>query len=101
MFELANLTTLIMIIGILVGLTNIFTEVLKKVWDNFPSSLLALVIALSLTLIAYFGYNTYNGFAVTWYYVIAAVVVGFMVAYAAMFGFDKLKEIVSSWQYKN
>ena len=30
--------------------------------------------------------------AVVWYMVFAAVVLAFMVAYAAMFGFDKLKE---------
>lgn len=29
---------------------------------------------------------------IVWYMVFAAVVLAFMVAYAAMFGFDKLKE---------
>lgn len=30
-----------------------------------------------------------------WYMVFAAVVLAFMVAYAAMFGFDKLKEALA------
>ena len=32
------------------------------------------------------------GVAVTWYMVVAAVVMGVFVAYAAMFGFDKLRQ---------
>ena len=31
----------------------------------------------------------------TWYAVVALIVLGFMVAYASMFGFDKLKEIMN------
>ena len=40
-----------------------------------------------------------TGIGVTWYMVVAAVVVGMMVAYAAMFGFDKLKEALD-WRNK-
>ena len=32
--------------------------------------------------------------------VAAAIVVGFMVAYAAMFGFDKLKEVIMQMEKK-
>lgn len=34
-----------------------------------------------------------------WYIIVALVIIGFMVAYAAMFGFDKLKEIMN-WEAK-
>lgn len=98
MSQLINVTTLLFVIGILVGVTNILTEVLKKVlWNKIPSSLLALVISLAVTLIAFFAYCAMYSIAITWYYVAAAIVVGFMVAYAAMFGFDKLKEVIESW----
>lgn len=48
------------------------------------------------------GAKTYTGggLAVVWYMVVAAVVVGFMVAYAAMFGFDKLKEAIAQIEKK-
>lgn len=98
MSQLINVTTLLFVIGILVGVTNILTEVLKKVlWNKIPSSLLALVISLAVTLIAFFAYCAMYSIVITWYYVAAAIVVGFMVAYAAMFGFDKLKEVIESW----
>lgn len=99
MSQLINVTTLITVIGVLMGITNILTQVLKQVlWDKIPSSLLAFVIAQAITLAAFFGYCAIYSIVVTWYYVVAAVVVGFMVAYAAMFGFDKLKEILQSFE---
>ena len=42
-----------------------------------------------------------SAYAVMWYYVAAAVVVGFAVAYAAMFGFDKLKEALGQIKKNN
>jgi len=39
-------------------------------------------------------YCAIKDISVTWYYITGAIAVGFMVAYAAMFGFDKLKEIL-------
>ena len=36
-----------------------------------------------------------RGASLTWYLIAAAVVLGLIVAYAAMFGFDKLKELLT------
>jgi len=92
-------TTLIAIIGVLVGLVNIITQVIKKItWDKIPSSLLAFIISEALTVVAFFAYMAYFQYPVIWYYVVAAVIVGFMVTFAAMFGFDKLKEIMINWE---
>lgn len=61
----------------------------------------AIIVAMVLTLVAFFGYMAFMGYAVMWYYVAAAVVVGFAVAYAAMFGFDKLKEALGQIKKNN
>ncbi len=91
------ITALVTIIGVLVALVNIIVEVIKKAtWDKIPTSLLAVIVSLALTLVAFFAWAAYSGIPILWYYVVAAVIVGFMVAYAAMFGFDKLKEILSN-----
>jgi hypothetical protein len=88
MESVLNWSVIISIIGVLVVLTNIVVQVLKKVtWDK-----LAMIVSLVLTLGAFFAYCSIKGIAVVWYMVFAAVVLAFMVAYAAMFGFDKLKE---------
>lgn len=82
---------LMLAIGGLVILTNIIVEVLKKVtWDKISTNVLAVLVALVLTIVVFLALMAYFSIAIRWYYVAAAVVVAFMVAYAAMFGFDKL-----------
>jgi hypothetical protein len=90
-----NLSTILTIIGILVVLTNIVVQVLKKLtWDRLPTNVLAVVVSMALTLVAFFSYCQIKAIAVVWYMVAAAVVMGFMVSYAAMFGYDKLMEAI-------
>ncbi len=87
--------TLILIIGALVTMTNIIVEVVKKLtWDKLPTNILATIVAMVLTMVAFFAYTSYAGLTIVWYWVVAALIVGIFVAYAAMFGFDKLKEIL-------
>lgn len=88
MESVLNWSVIISIIGVLVVLTNIVVQVLKKVtWDKLPTNALAMIVSLVLTLGAFFAYCSIKE--------IAAVVLAFMVAYAAMFGFDKLKEALA------
>ena len=88
--------TLLTVIAVLVALTNIVVEVLKKLtWNKIPTDLLAIIVAVALTMLAFFAWASYAGITNLWYYIAAAIVVGLMVAYAAMFGFDKLKEILT------
>ena len=96
-----NISAIVAIIGALTVLSNIIVEVLKRAtWEKMPTNLLAIIVAMVLTLVAFFGYMAFMGYAVMWYYV-AAAVVGFAVAYAAMFGFDKLKEALGQIKKNN
>ena len=91
-----SLSTILTIIGILVVLTNIVVQVLKKaIWGKLPTNILAIIVSMVLTLVAFFAYCQINAVTVVWYMVVAAVVLGFLVSYAAMFGFDKLKEALA------
>lgn len=93
--------TLLAIVGALVAVTNIITEVLKKLtWDKIPTNILVVIISEVLTLGSGMAFAQIKGLTVPWYYVAAAVVVGFFVAYAAMFGYDKLKEVLN-WSGKH
>ena len=96
MESILNWSVVISIFGVLVVLTNIITQVLKKVtWEKLPTNILVVIISMVLTLVAFFAYCQIKAVAVVWYMVVATVVLGFMVAYAAMFGFDKLKEALT------
>ena len=90
------ISPLLMIVGGVTILTNIIVQVVKSItWDKIPTNLVALFLA------AGGAYASINGLAVTWYMVAAAIVVGLMSAYAAMFGFDKFKEVIQEWQKKS
>ncbi len=95
MESVLNWSVIISIIGVLVVLTNIIVQVMKKLtWDRLPTNVLAVVVSMVLTLVAFFAYCQIKAIVVVWYMVAAAVVLGFMVAYAAMFGYDKLMEAI-------
>ena len=95
MESVLNWSVVISIIGVLVALTNIIVQVVKKaVWDKLPTNILAVIVSMALTLVTFFADCQIKAIAVVWYMVAAAVVLGFMVAYAAMFGYDKLMEAI-------
>ena len=95
MESVLNWSAVISIIGVLVALTNIIVQVVKKaVWDKLPTNVLAVIVSMVLTLVTFFAYCQIKAIAVVWYMVAAAVVLGFMVSYAAMFGYDKLMEAI-------
>lgn len=81
------------VVLVLMVVTNIIVEVLKKLtWGKLPTNILAFAVAMAVTLLAFFATCQIMAVAVTWYMVVAAVVLGVFVAYAAMFGFDKLRQ---------
>ena len=89
------ISIILFLVLVLMVVTNIITEVLKGlVWQKLPTNILAVIVAMGLTLVAFFSYCQIKAIAVVWYMVAAAVVLGFMVAYAAMFGYDKLMEAI-------
>lgn len=83
------------IAALLVVLTNVITQVIKKVtWDKLPTNILCVIISMAITIATGFAYCQIQAVTITWYFVIAIIVAGFVVAYAAMFGFDKLVEVI-------
>lgn len=85
-------TLLALVFGLMV-VTNILVEVIKKVtWDKIPTNLLAVIVAEVLTMIFGIVYSQINSITISWYYVVGAIIVGLFVSYAAMFGFDKLRQ---------
>ncbi len=94
-----NIPTVISIILplvlVLMVVTNIIVEVLKKLtWGKLPTNLLAFAVAMAVTLLAFLAACQIMGIAVVWYMVVGAIILGIFVAYAAMFGFDKLKQTI-------
>lgn len=101
MEQVLNWSAILSIVGILVVLTNIIAQVLKKAtWDKVPTNCLVIIISMALTMAAFFAYCSIKSITVVWYMVVAAIVLGFLVSYAAMFGFDKLRETLKQLESK-
>lgn len=95
---------IVMLVPILFGLmllVNIFTEVLKKVFVNIPTNALALVLSLIITIVAMFIWLDIKSITFVWWMILVAIAVAFMVAYAAMFGWDKLQQLITQWNNIN
>ena len=88
----AIISAILLLVLILTVITNIITQVVKKATrDKLPTNILVILVAMTLTLCAFFAMCQIMGWAVMWY-MVAAIVVGFFVAFAAMFGFDKFRQ---------
>lgn len=97
MTQFIDITVLLPIMAVLTAVTNILVEVLKEVtYKVIPTQFLAVAVAEGLTLTVYSAYIMTHMVKTYWFYHVAAVVVGMMVAYAAMFGFDTLKKALKT-----
>lgn len=88
------ISVLLAVMAALVFVTNIIVEVIKGLFPKLPTNILAVVIALIVTVLALFIACAVLKITVMWYYAVGAVVLGIFVGYAAMFGFDKFKAAV-------
>lgn len=89
----AVISGVLLVVLILMVVTNIIVEVLKKqTWDKVPTNILATLVAMVLTVAAFFAAAEIVALTVKWYMVGGAVVKGFFVAFAAMHGFDKFRQ---------
>lgn len=95
-----NFYILFIIVGVLVVVVNIITEVLKKFTEKYISTnALVLIISLTLTNLSFLSWISFEHIAFQWYYIFVMLIMGFFVAYAAMFGFDKFKQTLAQIDY--
>ena len=77
--------------AVLVFTTTIIVEVIKGLFPRVPTNLVAVAVALIITVLAILALCAILEILVKWYYTVGAVVLGLFTGYAAMFGFDKFK----------
>lgn len=75
--------------------TNIIVQVLKGLlYDLIPTNLLAFLVAVIVTVSTGFALWSYYQFAITGWMIAALVALCFVVAFSAMFGYDKLVQMI-------
>lgn len=86
---------LMCIVSVCAFFTSLVTEALKVVpaLKRAPTKLVCYVVALCLTPLIFLGYAAYKKITITWYLVVAVMLLSFVVAKIAMGGWDDLKEL--------
>lgn len=75
--------------------TNLIVQVLKSLlYDWIPTNLLAFLVAVLVTAGTGFALWSYFRFAISGWMIAALIALCFVVAFAAMFGYDKLVQLV-------
>ena len=92
---LTNMTLLIAVIGVLAFIVSLITQVFKGVGvlSKLPTDILVLVLSIGFTVTAFMAYMQYIQQVIIWYMIIAAILAGFIVAFVAMYGWEKLSEL--------
>lgn len=90
----------LMVIGLLAFVVSAIVEVIKnvKVLKGIPTDLVVIVLSLVLTVASFFAYASYTQLVVIWYMVIAAIIIGFLVAFVAMYGWTKLTDLYKRFE---
>ena len=94
-FAITSITSLVAVIGALAFMVSIITQVFKGVGvlSKVPTDILVFVLSIGLTVIAFVAYMQYIHQIIVWYMIIAAIMAGFIVAFVAMYGWEKFSEL--------
>ena len=92
---ITSIAQLLTIIGILAFLVSVITQVFKgvSVLSKVPTDILVFVLSIGLTVIAFVAYIQYIHQIIVWYMIVAAIIAGFIVAFVAMYGWEKFSEL--------
>lgn len=95
-----NVVLLLAIIGILAFLVSVITEVTKNlsVLVKIPTDLQVIVLSIMLCEALYLTYVSYMSMTAKWYYIVVCLVAAFIVAFVAMYGWDKLTTLYSRFK---
>ena len=92
---LQNGAVILTIIGEMATFVTIVTEFTKS-WgflDRIPTSLQVLAVSMLVSVLSVVIYVQMQEAEMVWYYIVGAIVLGWIVAYVSMYGWEKLTEM--------
>lgn len=95
-----NMTGILAVIGALAFIVSVITQVFKGVGvlAKIPTDILVLVLSIGITVTAFVAYMQYIRQTIIWYMILAAILAGFLVAFVAMYGWEKFAELWSRFK---
>lgn len=97
------LSQLVVAVGALAFIVSVITEAVKSigVMKKVPTDIVVLTLSMALTVVAFIAYAQYASIAIVWYWIVAAIIGGFFVAFIAMYGWSKLTELWARFNPNN
>ena len=92
---LQNGAVILTIIGAMATFVTIVTE-FTKTWgflNRIPTSLQVLAVSMLVSVLSVVIYVQMQKTEMIWYYIVGAIVLGWIVAYVSMYGWEKLTEM--------
>ena len=85
----------VMIVSILAFIVQIITELIKDIgfMKKIPTNIVVIVLSIILTALTYIIFCSHLGYQIYWYGVVGSCFGGFIVAYVASYGWEKLHYI--------
>lgn len=98
---LSNATWILVAIGVLAFLVSVITEVTKNVsiLKKIPTDIQVIVLSAALSVLSLIIYCQYMKVKIRWFYIAAAVVLSFIVAFIAMYGWKRLTKLWKRFRY--
>ena len=92
---IVNMTLVIGIVGVLAFAVSVITQVFKGVsgLKKIPTDILVFVLSIGLTVTAFVAYMDYIHQTIICYMILAAILAGLLVAFVAMYGWEKVAEL--------
>lgn len=92
---ITNMTAILAVIGVLAFMVSVITQVFKGVGvlAKIPTDILVFVLSIGMTVTAFVAYMQYIQQTILWYMILAAILAGFLVAFVAMYGWEKFVEL--------
>lgn len=100
MLSMDIITIIITTIGILAFVTSVVTEITKSLPGicRIPTVLQVLITSVIFTVIASLFLIDHYNIRFVWYYPIAAVIGGFIVAFISLYGWEKITEVYNKFK---
>lgn len=100
---MSNIAIIMAVIGLAAFLVSVITEVTKGIGilKKIPTDIQVIVLSVMVCLVAYLAYVSYFSIEIQWYYIAGCLVAAFIVAFVAMYGWEKLTSLYGRFVKKD
>lgn len=90
-----NLSIILLVVAAICTLVSVITQFIKELtwFKELPTQLVVVVLSETITILTFLAYASYCAMAVRWYYILAVIFAGFIIAYITANGWDSLVKI--------